>query len=50
MLKVKDYEEDFKNLGISMAEGEIVLSYLSELAEIGISCLMNNELKNEEYD
>ena len=46
MLKVKDYEEDFKKLGISMEDGEIVLNYLSELAEIGISCLMNKEVND----
>lgn len=50
MLKVKDYEEDFKKLGISMEDGEIVLNYLSELAEIGISYLMNKELNGLEYD
>lgn len=43
MLKVKDYKEEFQKLGISDEEGKILLEFLRELAEIGISHFMMKE-------
>lgn len=50
MLNITDYEKDFQILGITKEEGEKLISYLSELAEIGISCLENKELEEKEYE